>query len=158
MNRMVWLSLAGAALMCGGCEEKSPAPGAGGSTGSGAASGLAGAADKVGSAVESAKEQAAEAFTKLRDNAVAALEPRLADAKKQVSGLKEKVAGLPAAVKPTVESGLKEVEKQMTAAEEQFGKLKTAGADTWESLSKDLSGTLDKLMTSIKDLTGKLPG
>lgn len=158
MNRMVWLSLAGASLLCAGCEEKSPAPGTGGSSGSGAASGLAGAADKVGGAVESAKEQAAEAFTKLRDNAVAALEPRLADAKQQVGKLKEKVAALPAAVKPTVESGLQEVEKQLGAADEQFGKLKTAGADTWESISKDLGGTLDKLMSSIKDLSGKMPG
>ena len=102
---------------------------------------LAGAAQKAAGAVEGAKDKAAEAFTKLRGDAVAALEPRMADAREQVSKLKGKVADLPAAVRPTVESGLKEIEKQLGAADEQFGKLKAAGADTWESLSKDLSGT-----------------
>lgn len=156
MNRIAWLSVLGAAMVCTGCEEKSGTPE--GATGAGARSALAGAAQKAAGAVEGAKDKAAEAFTKLRGDAVAAIEPRMADAREQVSKLKSRVADLPAAVKPTVESGLKEIEKQLGTAEEQFGKLKTAGADAWESISKDLGDTIDKLVSSIRDLSAKMPG
>lgn len=156
MNRVVWLLVLNASVVCAGCEEKSGTPEGG--TGSGAGGSLAGAAEKAADAVEGAKDKAAEAFTKLRNEAVAALEPRMVDAREQVSRLKTKVAELPAAVKPTVESGLKEIEKQLGAAEEQFGRLKTAGADAWESISRELGGTIDKLISSIRDLSARMPG
>jgi hypothetical protein len=50
-----------------------------------------------------------------------------------------------------------EVEKQLDAAGDQFSKLKDAGADTWQSISTELGGTLDKLGTAITDLTKKFP-
>lgn len=155
MNRIAWLSVLGAAMVCAGCEEKSNTPPKVPTGSGGAPSGLA---EKAAGAIEGAKERAEEAFTKLRNDAVAALEPRMAEARTQVSKLKEKVAGLPAAVKPTVESGMKEVEKQLGAAEEQFDKLKAAGAEAWESISRDLGVTIDRLTASIKDLSGKMPG
>lgn len=139
--------LVGTLLALAGCDKK-------------AETGAAGAGDSTGGmsgALDAAKDATADTFVKLRDQAVATLEPQFEAAKEQVTKLKDKVAGLPAAVKPTVESGLTEVEKQLDAAGSQLTKLKDAGADTWKSISTELGSTLDRLGTAIKDLTGKLP-
>lgn len=138
--------LASAILLVGGCDTKQEGAGGAAGTGSG-----------MGNALDAAKTAASDTFTKLRDQAVATLEPKLEAAKAEVAKLKEKVAGLPDAVKPTVTSGMAEVEKQLGAAGEQLTKLKEAGADTWQSISTELGTAMDKLGTAIKDLTGKFP-
>jgi len=145
------LIVVGCVLSLAACEKRAETGnGAGAGTASGTASGL-------GDAMNSAKDMASDTFTKLRDQAVATLEPRLEAAKTQVASLKDKVATLPEAIKPTVSSGVAEVEKQLDAAGTQFSNLKSAGADTWQSISTELGSTLDKLGTAIKDLTAKFP-
>jgi gas vesicle protein len=143
-------ALTGAALLLAACEKKPEgAPAAGTGTG--------GSGTGLGDTLTAAKDAAASGFAKLRDDAVAALEPRLESAKAEVTKLKDKVAALPATIKPTVESSMTEVEKQLGNAGDQLGKLKTATADTWQSISSELGATLDKLGASIKDLASQFP-
>ena len=147
MKHTLSIVLVGSLLLLGGCDKKAENAG---TTGTGAAGGM-------GNALDAAKTAATDTFTKLRDQAVATLEPKLESAKAEVTKLKDKVAGLPDAVKPTVTSGMAEVEKQLGAAGEQLTKLKSAGADTWQSISTELGAAMDKLGTAIKDLSGKFP-
>lgn len=139
MRMILTTVIAGVLLCAGGCDKKQED------------------ASGVGNALDAAKDAASDTFTKLRDQAVAAIEPRLEEARGQIATLKEKLAGVPDAVKPTLESGMAEVDKQLSAAGEQLTKLKDAGADTWQSISTELGAAVDKLGAAIKDLTGKFP-
>jgi len=107
--------------------------------------------------LDTAKGTVSDAFSNMRDQAVAAMEPRLADAKAQVAKFRDKLAALPETARPTVDSAIAEVEKQMTAVGEQLTKLKAAGSDSWQSISTELGAAMDKVGTAIKDLAAKFP-
>ncbi len=141
--------LVGLLLSVGACEKKSETAAAG--SGTKPPAGMAGA-------IDAAKSAAGDTFVKLRDQAVASLEPRLESAKAEVAKLKAKATTLPDALKTTFASGMAEAEKQIGAAGDQLTKLKTAGADTWQAISTDLGETMDKLGSTIKELAGKFPG
>ncbi len=152
--------LIGTASLLAACDTKSeesvPAP-----TGTnGAPSATTPAPSTTGGvtgALEGMQTTATDTFVKLRDQAVATLEPRLEQAKAQFETYKGKITSLPEMIRPTVESTMTELDKQFNAAGEQLTRLKSATADNWQSISTELGATLDKITTSIKDLSARFP-
>lgn len=134
-----------------GCDEKSAE--AAKSKVSDAAKAATDAASKTAGDV---KEKAAAAVDAAKQKIVEGAESALAGAKTKVDELVTKFDGLPAAIKPTLQSGVDGVKTQFSSLQTMVSDLK-AGTGDLSGLQTKFTDALGKLNTGISELMAKFP-
>lgn len=134
-----------------GCDEKS-AEAAKKSVTDAAAS----AADAASKTAGEMKEKAAAVVDEAKKKIVEGAESALAGAKTKVDELVTKFDGLPAAVKPTLQSGVEGIKTQYASLEGMVKDLK-AGTGDLSGLQTKFTDALGKLNTGISELMSRWP-
>lgn len=134
-----------------GCDEKSAE--AAKSKVSDAAKAATDAATKTAGDV---KEKAVAAVDAAKQKIVEGAESALSGAKTKVDELVTKFEGLPAAVKPTLQSGVDGIKTQYASLEGMVKDLK-AGTGDLSGLQTKFTDALGKLNTGISELMSKWP-
>ncbi len=111
------------------------------------------AADATQAAATDAAKAAGDALTKLKEQALAEAPKLLETAQTQITGLKDKVAKLPDAVKPAATSAQGEIEKTFNSLKDQAGGLKDVDTASLQKTWDDWKGKLTGLNDSIKKFT-----
>lgn len=133
-----------------GCEKKEAAP-------------PGGAMDKLKQAATDAVNQAGaevsrkveEGFAALRDQAAAAAEKTLNEAKPKIEALKARASEASAEVKPAMDSAVKAIDEQYEKVKAKIPELKAATSDTWKGISESLAKEGKSLMDQIKSAMEK---
>lgn len=134
-----------------GCDEKS-ADAAKKSVTDAAAS----AADAASKTAGEVKDKVAAGVDAAKQKIVEGAESALAGAKTKVDELVTKFEGLPAAVKPTLQSGVEGIKSQYANLEGMVKELK-GGTGDLSGLQTKFTDALGKLNTGISELMSKWP-
>jgi vacuolar-type H+-ATPase subunit H len=168
MNKLTCLAVLVAGLAATGCEEKKPAPAAGGApaaTGD-AAKGMMDAAktaagdaaksasDAVAAKVDEAKKAGGEMLAAAKDKAVAAAQTIVDDAKAKLPEWQKQADGLAAPLKAAVQPMLGQVQPQIDSISKMIGDMKTG--DITQSALDSLSSASGKLGELVKQIGDKL--
>lgn len=171
MNRLLTTSCLASVLVLGACnneEPQTPAPAqvettpsapeqpAAPSIADRAREGLDGAMNRADDLVD----EAAEMFGNSKDQAVEAVESRLAQVRPEVERLRTKGAELTGQAKDAFESVMADLQSQMDNLDVKFAELRESGADTWKSIASELGAAFERLSSSLGEarrLVGESP-
>lgn len=152
MKKMVMVGLCVAVVSgLSGCDEKSAE-----AAKSKVTSAAQAATDVAGKAAGEVKDKVAAGVDAAKQKIVEGAEAALAGAKTKVDELATKFEGLPAAIKPTLQSGVEGIKTQYANLETMVKELK-AGTGDLAGLQTKFTDALGKLNTGISELTSKWP-
>lgn len=147
--------LAAAGLMFTGCEKSDPGTTTGGTT-SGTSitdkakdatkNAAAATKDAVKTGVDATKDAAKSATDAAKAGWEDLRSKAAAESEKAITALKTEIEGIKTS-KPQLHTSLSEM---MKGAESKLTELKSAAADKWQTLSTELTATLDKIKTQLK--------
>lgn len=151
MKKMLIVGLCVAVSGLSGCDEKSAE-----AAKSKVTSAAQAATDAAGKAAGDVKDKVAAGVDAAKQKIVEGAEAALAGAKTKVDELAAKFESLPAAIKPTLQSGVEGIKTQYANLETMVKELKDGSGDL-SGLQTKFTDALGKLNTGISELTSKWP-
>lgn len=139
-------AIVGSALVFGGCEKKDPA---------GKTTTTVPSIDAAKKAAGDAGKSVQTALIEGRDKAVAAAETGAAELRAQMDTLRQKAAAASAEARPAIETAIKDLDAQMVEVDNRLKALRSASAETWQTLSADLQSTMTRARDNFKSAMDK---
>lgn len=114
--------------------------------------------DSAGDAADKVKETASGQFQELKARAVAEAEDRMTQVQSELDQLQAKLDKAAEPIKATVQPLMDTARQKLAAIGPKIDQLKTAGAETWQNASTELTEAIDSFQKSVRELASKLGG